>query len=362
MAINFLHSFVAAVLSTTTVLVNAQTSAPLQFAGVNIAGFDFGCGTDGTCSASGAVPPIFQLSGIDGAGQMQHFFDDGYNVFRLPVGWQYLTNDQMTGVLDETQFANYNTLVSDCLSTGAYCLIDIHNYARYNGQVIGQGGPSNEVFAELWSNIASYWKNETKVIFGVMNEPHDIPNISAWAESGMCSLVRLQPFGKLAPSTQMILLPGTNYASAKTFVSSGSADALDEVKNPDGTFTNLIMDVHKYLDYDGSGTNAECVTNGIDDTWTPLATWLRANGRQALNSETGGGNVESCINYLSQAISYQASQSDVILGYIGWAAGSFATNYVLSQVPSYSGTSWNDTLLVSMAMSPRTNKFVVTVA
>ncbi|KAG2053134.1 glycoside hydrolase family 5 protein [Suillus hirtellus] len=362
MAIKFLHSFVAAVLSTTTVLVNAQTSALLRFAGVNIAGFDFGCGTDGTCSASGAVPPIFQLSGIDGAGQMQHFFDDGYNVFRLPVGWQYLTNDQMTGVLDETQFAKYNMLVSDCLSTGAHCLIDIHNYGRYNGQVIGQGGPSNKVFAELWSNIASYWKNETKVIFGVMNEPHDIPNISAWAESGMISLSAVTAIREAGASTQMILLPGTDYASAKTFVSSGSADALGEVKNPDGTFTNLIMDVHKYLDYDGSGTNAECVTNGIDDTWTPLATWLRANGRQALNSETGGGNVESCINYLSQAISYQASQSDVILGYIGWAAGSFATNYVLSQVPSYSGTSWNDTLLVSMTMSPKTNKFVVTVA
>jgi hypothetical protein len=74
--------------------------------------------------------------GIDGLGQMQHFVnDDGYNVFRLPVGWQYLTNDQMVGVLDETQFANYNKLVSDCLSTGAHCVIDIHNYARYNGQV-----------------------------------------------------------------------------------------------------------------------------------------------------------------------------------------------------------------------------------
>jgi hypothetical protein len=74
--------------------------------------------------------------GIDGLGQMQHFVNDnGYNVFRLPVGWQYLTRDQMTGVLDETQFANYNMLVSDCLSTGAYCVIDIHNYARYNGQV-----------------------------------------------------------------------------------------------------------------------------------------------------------------------------------------------------------------------------------
>jgi endoglucanase len=128
-----------------------------------------------------------------------------------------------------------------------------------------------------------------------------------------------------------------------------------------------------------SGNNAECVTNGIDEAWDPLATWLRANGRQALNTETGGGNVDSCVSYISQQIAYQAQQSDgtfspspcpdktrhvlsiVILGYIGWSAGSFATYYVLSQVPSYIGTGWNDTLLVSMAMSPKTNLLVVSV-
>ncbi|KAG1729718.1 glycoside hydrolase family 5 protein [Suillus lakei] len=359
MAIKLLYSFVAAAFSTTTVLVNAQTFAPLQFAGVNIAGFDFGCSTDGTCVASGAVPPVHQLSGIDGLSQMQHFVqDDGYNVFRLPVGWQYPTLDQMTGVLDETQFANYNMLVSDCLSTGAYCEIDIHNYARYDGQIIGQGGPSNEIFAEFWSNIASYWKNETKVMFGLMNEPHDIPNITTWAESVQSAVTAIREAGA---TTQMILLPGTDYASAETFVSSGSADALGTVRNPDGTFTNLIMDVHKYLDYDNSGTNTACVSNHIEDSWEPLSTWLRANGRQALNTETGGGNVDSCVNYVLQEISYQANQSDVILGYLGWSAGSFATDYVLSQVPSYSGNSWNDTLLVSMAMSPKTNMLVASV-
>ena len=34
-------------------------------------------------------------------------------------------------------------------------------------QIIGQGGPSNEIFAELWSNIANYWKDESRVIFGL---------------------------------------------------------------------------------------------------------------------------------------------------------------------------------------------------
>ncbi|KAG1769373.1 glycoside hydrolase superfamily [Suillus occidentalis] len=242
---------------------------------------------------------------------MQHFVkDDGYNVFRLPVGWQYLTYNQSTGVLNGTQFSNYNMLVSDCLSTGAYCEIDIHNYARYDGQIIGQGGPSNEIFADLWFNIASYWKNEPKVIFGVMNEPHDIPNITTWAESGMIFQYAVTAIREAGASTQMILLPGNNYTSAQTFVSSGSAEALGMVRNPDGTFTNLIMDVHKYLDYDNSGTHAACVTNNIEDAWYPLTTWLRANGRQALNTETGGGNVDSCVGYISQQIGYQAAQSD----------------------------------------------------
>lgn len=51
----------------------------------------------------------------------------------------------------------------------------------------------------------------------------------------------------------------------------------------------------------------------------------------------------------------------VILGYIGWAAGSLDTDYILTETPSYNGTCWNDTLTVSMALSPKTNKLVASV-
>ena len=115
--------------------------------------------------------------------------------------------------------------------------------------------------------------------------------------------------------------------------------------NLDGTTTNLVFDVHKYLDSDNSGTHSECVTNNIDDAFAPLATWLRSSGRQALNSETGGGNVASCETYLCQQIAYLkyanapkyreileidfafSANSDVYLGYIGWSAGSFDSTY-----------------------------------
>ena len=48
---------------------------------------------------------------------------------------QYLTYNQMSGVLNETQFTNYNILVDACLSAGAYCEIYIHKDARYDGKV-----------------------------------------------------------------------------------------------------------------------------------------------------------------------------------------------------------------------------------
>jgi hypothetical protein len=57
---------------------------------------------------------------------MQHFYnDDNLNIFRLPVGWQYLVNNELGGTLDSTNFGIYNGLMQSCLDTGAYCIIDV---------------------------------------------------------------------------------------------------------------------------------------------------------------------------------------------------------------------------------------------
>lgn len=57
---------------------------------------------------------------------MQHFVkDDHMNIFRLPVGWQYLVNNKLGGNLDKTNFGKYDQLVQACLQTGATCVIDV---------------------------------------------------------------------------------------------------------------------------------------------------------------------------------------------------------------------------------------------
>ncbi|WPH04369.1 Hypothetical protein R9X50_00725900 [Acrodontium crateriforme] len=336
--------------STTHHPTSSSTSQPgkLKYGGINIAGFDFGCSIDGTCTVQGAYPPLLP-NGNDGLGQMKHFVkDDGFNAFRLPTSWQYLVNDQLGNPLNAANLATYDKLVQGCVDAGAaFCEIDIHNYARYNGAIIGQGGPTNAQFAAFWGALAGRYASNSKVAFGLMNEPHNL-DISTWAATVQAAVTAIRKAG----ANNLILLPGTSFASAGDFISSGSAAALNAVTNPDGTKTGLIFDVHRYLDSDNSGSSAECVTNNIDNTFAPLATWLRSNGRQAMLTETGGGNVASCIQYLSQELKYLAQNSDVYLGFTTWAAGSFDTAYTLSETPTQnSDGTWKDQSLVSQAIA-----------
>jgi hypothetical protein len=74
---------------------------------------------------------------------------------RLPVGWQYLvgsTTDSSSTTLDATFFATYNNVTS-VTDSGAYAIIDVHNYARWNGEIIGQGGPSNDDVSAEWGPV-----------------------------------------------------------------------------------------------------------------------------------------------------------------------------------------------------------------
>ncbi|CAD6577115.1 MAG: Endoglucanase EG-II [Alectoria sarmentosa] len=181
-----MHSIVKLFAGSIVAFSAARTvAAGVKFAGVNIAGFDFGCATDGTCTLPSVDPPLSQYGSNDGAAQMAHFTKtDRLNIFRLPVAWQYLVNDVCGGTLDETNFVKYDALVQACLKTGAHCIIDIHNYARWNGQVIGApGGPKTSDFSGLWGQLAEKYKDEGSVVMGLMNEPHDSMSLTFLVEA-----------------------------------------------------------------------------------------------------------------------------------------------------------------------------------
>lgn len=118
---------------------------------------------------------------------MSHFATkDKLNIFRLPVAWQYLVAGKLSATLDAAAIESYDHLMQGCLATGAYCIIDIHNYARWNGAVIGaSGGPTNADFSDLWKQLATKYAAEEKVVMGLMNEPHDSmePSLYFWSST-----------------------------------------------------------------------------------------------------------------------------------------------------------------------------------
>lgn len=191
-------------------------------------------------------------------------------------------NNQLGGDIDDASFSKYDQLVQACLDTGAYCMIDIHNFARWDGQIIGQGGPTDEQFADFWGQLASKYATNDNIVFELMNEPHDL-DINIWAQTCQKAVTAIR---KAGATSQNILLPGNNFDSAATLISSGSADALLAITNPDGSTDNLLLDIHKYLDEDNSGTHAACTTNNVD-AFTKVARYLRTKGRKAFISETG---------------------------------------------------------------------------
>lgn len=134
----------------------------------------------------------------------------------------------------------------------------------------------------------------------------------------------------------MILLPGTGFTSAGGFETI-SAPALSKVTNPDGTTTGLVYDVHKYFDSDQSGQSSSCADNDhINDAFMPLIKYLRRMNRQALVSETGGGNGGDCASPsgpIGRAMDCWNENSDVILGVQLWAQGNFAPGYPLYLTP-----------------------------
>ena len=129
-----------------------------------------------------------------------------------------------------------------------------------------------------------------------MNEPHDL-DLQAWAQTSQLAVNAIRQAGA---TDQVILIPGTDFTSATGFATL-SGPALLNVANPDGSNQNLVFNVHKYLDVDGSGTHANCVTNNIASAFQPLAAFLRQNNRVAMLTETGGGPTDpSCMVMLCQ--------------------------------------------------------------
>lgn len=229
-----------------------------------------------------------------------------------------LTPNSLTAALDPLYLGNLTQQVNYITSKGAYAMIQPHNYGRFYSNII----TDTAGFKTWWQNVAAQYKDNPLVVFDTNNEYHDMDqtlvfNLNQAAIDGI----------RAAGATSQYITPeGNSWSGAWTWVSSGNGASLVNLKDPQD---KLIYQMHQYLDSDGSGSHAECVSTTIFSERLKAATqWLKDNKKQGVIGEFAGGNNAQCITALQDGLKYLGQNADVWWGALWWAAGPWWGTYM----------------------------------
>ncbi|KAI0788208.1 endoglucanase [Fomes fomentarius] len=256
---------------------------------------------------------------------IDYFVGQGFNSFRIPFLMERVSPPStggLTGPFNQTYLGGLKDTVSYITNKGAYAIIDPHNFMIFNGATIS----STSDFQAWWKALANEFKSNSNVIFDLQNEPHDIPaqtvfNLMQAGINGVRSS---------GATSQLILVEGTSWTGAWTWTSSGNSEVFGAIKDPNN---NVAIEMHQYLDSDGSGTSPTCVSSTIGAERLQAATqWLKQNNLKGLLGEIGTGSNAACISAVQGALC-SLQESDVWLGALWWAAGPWWGDYFQSIEP-----------------------------
>ena len=227
----------------------------------------------------------------------------GYTRNRLPIQWELLQpmlHDTAADAAAKAAIGNpgefhagYEAYITGVLdahaAAGVTCIIDCHNYCRYqdfrfqgDGSVAGLTSPSDPVlrpyttdssqvqerifslapgatltvanFTDFWTRVASKWKGHPGLGgYGLMNEPHDMPapgdtvasngneDQTIWPTFAKAAIAAIRAVDAATP----IYLSGNGWEAAMTLATDNPGWPL--------AGSNLVYEVHMYLDSNSGG-------------------------------------------------------------------------------------------------------------
>ncbi|EUC35808.1 glycoside hydrolase family 5 protein [Bipolaris zeicola 26-R-13] len=300
----------------------SQSNGKLKWFGINESGPEFG---------EANIPGLYNKDYIwIDTKQVDQFLAQGMNMFRINFLMERLTPNSLTANLDSNYLGNLTEAINYITSKGAYAMVQPHNYGRFGGQIISD----TAAFKTWWTNVAKQYKDNSLVVFDINNEFHDMDQNLVFS----LNQAGIDGIRAAGATTQYITPEGNSWSGAWTWVSSGNAASLVKLKDPQN---KLVFQMHQYLDSDGSGNNADCVSSTIFQERLVAATqWLKDNKLQGVIGEFGAGSNAQCLTALQGGLDYMVKNSDVWLGAIWWSAGPWWGNYIYSMEPT-TGAAWS---------------------
>lgn len=331
----------------------AHDNANWDFAGVNLAGLEFGKAIDPF-----VIPNLSEKdkdSATSDLNDTQKFITDGANTVRVPVSWSYLQNNGAgNGPINTADY--YDTFVAPVLRSLTHAhvntIVDLHTYMRYpkfGEQYSGCSGSGpcpdgtlitdEKAYIDIWSKIYTLIKNDPAInqnyiMFDLVNEPVEVPDDKVFTiQAAVIKSLREQGFegyilvegnswtGLHSWTTyQWQGSDGQNYTNATLFTRENFANAgITDL-------SKILINVHQYLDSNYSGTGDDCQ----QDIWTTgdngfnlnaFTEYLQQNQLKAIVTEFGAGqNGSSCTAPMQQFTQYLKDNSakGKDYGFAGW--------------------------------------------
>ncbi|MFN1835785.1 cellulase family glycosylhydrolase [Balneola sp. MJW-20] len=302
----------------------AQTDQFLK--GVNLAGAEFGEGNLPGNYGSDYIYPTKE--------EVDYFMSKGMTVFRIGFRWERLQRSEFSP-LNETELGRVNEIVNYATSKGAHVLLNPHNYSRYYGKVVGSSEVTSAAFADFWARVAEVYKNNPRVMFGLVNEPHDM-STEVWRDNAQAAIDGIRETG----STNLITVPGNGWTGAHSWFDnwygSPNAEVMLTINDP---ADNMAYEVHQYLDSNYSGASQTCQSSTIgSEKLIDFTNWLRDNGKVGFLAEFGAAFNNTCMAAIEDMLDHVEENQDVWMAWAWWAAGPWwGDGYFLSIEPYSNG-------------------------
>ena len=300
------------------------------FYGVNLCGAEY---SPGTLPGSNGVNYAFPTEA-----QTSYYVGKGMNIIRLPFLWERL-QPTMSGAFD----SGYQTLLVNSVAalraTGATVLIDVHNYNMRNvgDQYLTAGIGTSRVpvsaFTDLWTKLATLFKGDQGVVFGLMNEPtggsdnYGVEMTTAqWVANANAAITAIRATG----AQNWLTCPGNFYTGAWSWSTrtdyNGSPSTTNAVAmlNVTDSLNKTVIEVHQYFDNEYQGTTQSCLSSDGETLLSDVTSWARTNGKQLFLGEFGSGNNSTCESAVASStegvLQYMQSNSDVWAGWTWWSS------------------------------------------
>ncbi len=287
-------------------------------AGINLAGAEFGKNIPGREDYDYFFPT---------KDQMAYYKKMGFRAIRLPVMWERL-QPKLNGDLDQEYLEGIISVLKSAADNGMTVLVDLHNYARYRGQIVGGPAVPAQAFSDLWQKIARALSGYKALEgYGLMNEPYGTGG--AWpqvAQSGIDGI-------RSVDGSHHIYVSVENSGDARIWASNFSPI----VKDPKGL---EVYEAHVYFDADYSGRYVspeprEDPAALVDESVKPFIAWLAKYGKKGAIGEWGVPNNDARWFPAVDRMVEIARTNCLPIYY--WAGGNWGPDYKLAIPPQDSG-------------------------